>query len=307
MTEVPVGLADAGRILLGHKEVGVRACVVGSTNVDLVLAVPVLPQPGETLLAADSRREAGGKGANQATALARLGGDVRFVSAVGEDEPGQWSLEQLAAEGISLTDVAALPGIPTGLAVVVVDGSGENLIVVAPGANSHVVAPSSYDGLDVVLLSLEIPLETVTAAAAGAHAAGVPVILNAAPARQLPSSLLRSLDVLVLNEHELAFLGRDADALRAAGPEAVVVTRGAAGCLVVDGSGARTFPATRSDVVDTTGAGDCFAAALACGVGNRWSIDRGVQLAITAAGLSIGARGARDALPRWEQLAPELQ
>lgn len=283
-----------------------RACVVGSTNVDLVLEVPALPLPGETALAVASRRSAGGKGANQAAALARLGCEVRFVSAVGDDEPGHWSLAQLAVEGIDLSAVPALSGIPTGLAVVVVDSSGENSIVVAPGANSHVLAPSSYDGLDVLLLSLEVPLTTVTDAALGARAAGVPVVLNAAPARPLPSALLRSLDVLVLNEHELAFLGVSAEGLRAQGPGSVVVTQGAAGCLVVDASGTRALAATRSQVVDTTGAGDCFAAALACGLGSGWSLDRSAHLAVVAAGLSIGGRGARGGLPSWEQLSAQL-
>jgi ribokinase len=284
-----------------------RACVVGSTNVDLVLTVPVLPQAGETLLAIDSRREAGGKGANQAVALARLGAEVKFVSAVGQDEPGRWSLEQLAAEGIDLTEVAVLTGIPTGLAVVVVDRSGENLIVVAPGANGHVVPASAYEQVNVVLLSLEIPLETVSATASAAHAAGVPVVLNAAPARALPSTLLRSLDVLVLNEHELRLLAGSAEDLQADGPKAVVVTQGAAGCLVVDGSGTRRIPAANVEVVDTTGAGDCFAAALTCGVGRGWGLDRSVELAVAAAGLSVGTPGARGGFPSKDQLAPELQ
>lgn len=277
----------------------VRACVVGSTNVDLVLSVPALPRPGETILAAGSRREAGGKGANQAVALARLGADVLFVSAVGDDEAGRWSREQLAVEGIDLAHVRVCP-LPTGLAVVAVDGSGENLIVVSPGANDAVGAAPSYSGVDVVLLCLEIPLGTVLATATAAHAAGVPVVLNAAPARDLPAALLAHVTVLVLNEHELG--NQEAADLLGAGPSAVVVTRGAAGCLVTDDSGARTVPANRVEVVDTTGAGDCFAATLAFGVGSGWSVDRSVQLAVTAAGLSIGTHGARGGLPRAGQL-----
>ena len=276
-----------------------RVCVVGSTNVDLVLTVAVLPRAGETLLADSSRRDAGGKGANQAVALARLGAEVQFVSAIGADEEGRWSQAQLAAEGIGLSDVAVL-AVPTGVAVVLVDGKGENLIVVAPGANSHVIAPSSYDGVDVALLSLEIPLDTVIATAARAHALGIPVVLNAAPAAELPASLLRTVDVLVVNEHELS--SREPEALRTAGATAVVVTRGAAGCLLIDASGSREVPATRSAVVDTTGAGDCFAAALAFGVGQGWTIDRCARLAVAAAGLSIGGHGARGGLPRAEDL-----
>lgn len=283
-----------------------RACVVGSTNVDLVLTVADLPRPGETVLARQASREPGGKGANQASAAARLGADVRFVSAVGKDEAGAWSLEALAAEGVDTAQVAVLPGLATGLAVVMVDSVGENVIVVTPGANHHVRPPASYDGVDVVLLSMEIPVASVLATAVGARAAGVSVVLNAAPASELPAALLGAVDVLVLNEPELASLGGDADALRSELMSAVVVTKGSAGCLLVDDRGRRSFPAARVEAVDTTGAGDCFAAALACGVGWGWPIDRSVQLALTAAGRCVTGRGARGGLPHRDQIDLEL-
>jgi ribokinase len=286
--------------------VDVRACVVGSTNVDLVLAVPALPRPGETVLAGNTSREPGGKGANQACALARLGADVHLVSAVGDDEPGQWCLARLALDGLALAGVTTVPGTPTGQAFVLVDSHGENLIVVSSGANGLVAPPPSPAGFDVVLLSLEIPLSTVTATATAARAAGVPVVLNAAPARTLPAELLACVDVMVLNEPELAELGGDVDALRRHGPATVVVTRGGRGALVVDAGGTQSVAATPVEVVDTTGAGDCFAAALAYGVGRRWPVRRCVELAVVAAGRSVMVRGARGGLPYARELPARL-
>lgn len=266
-----------------------RAVVVGSTNVDVVLTVDSLPLAGETLLARSSRREAGGKGGNQAVALARLGADVVFVSAVGDDEAGRWSLQQL--EGIDLSQVRIVDG-PTGTAVVVVDAAAENLIVVDPGANQHVLPPSAA-AADVVLLSLEIPLPIVIATAVQAQC---PVVLNAAPAQALPAELLEHVDVLVLNEHELTVLGLPT------GPRTVVVTRGSEGCQVIDAGGTRDWQAVPCDVVDTTGAGDCFSAAIAFGVGAGWSMDRCIDLALRAAALSVERPGARGGLPTMAEV-----
>ena len=278
----------------------VRACVVGSTNVDLVLPVRALPVPGETVLGGDARREPGGKGGNQAVALARLGAQVRFVSAVGDDPDGWWSRAQLADAGVEVTDVATV-GAPTGLAVVVVDATGENHIVVSPGANAQVVAPTHLDA-DVLLLSLEVPLATVAAAASTARRLAVPVVLNAAPAQPLPAELLADVDVLVVNETEWAAL--DEPAIPAA-----VVTRGARGCLVVEGGGAWELPAVPVErVVDTTGAGDCFAAALSWALGWGQSLGDAARFASRAAALSVTAAGARGGLPTqaevWERTTP---
>jgi ribokinase len=272
----------------------VRAVVVGSTNVDLVLSVPALPAPGETLLGTSARREAGGKGGNQAVALARLGAAVRFVSAIGGDADGAWSLSQLADEGVDVSGIAVADA-PTGLAVVMVDPRGENSIVVTPGANAHVVAPAHLDA-DVLLLSLEVPLATVTAAAALARRLAVPVVLNAAPAQPLPASLLADVDVLVVNETEWEALGRPT-----AGT--VVVTRGGDGCVVLRGSARWELPAVPVEVVDTTGAGDCFAAALAWGVGGGLVLEDAVRFASRAAALSVTAHGARGGLPLHADVA----
>ena len=271
----------------------VRACVVGSTNVDLVLQVPALPRPGETLLGASARREAGGKGGNQAVALARLGAAVFFVSAVGADADGEWSLERLRDERVDVTGVAVVPG-PTGLAVVTVDAAGENSIVVSPGANALVTAPAAVEA-DVLLLSLEVPLTAVAAAAATARAAGVPVVLNAAPATDLPGSLLDDVDVLVVNETEWESLGRPSVGR-------VVVTLGSAGCRVHEDGRWTDVPAVPVEVVDTTGAGDCFAAAVALGIGSGQPLREAVALAVRAAALSVTKPGARGGLPRLADL-----
>lgn len=226
--------------------------MVGSTNVDLVLEVAAFPRPGETVLSRAQRREAGGKGANQASALARLGALVQLVSAVGDDEHGRWSLDQLP--GVDVRQVATVDA-ATGLAVVLVDRAGENTIVVSPGANRLVQPPDEYDA-DVVLLSLEVRLDVVTLTAIAAKSRGVTVVLNAAPAHPLPPELLAATDVLVVNEAEAAAVDTDAVAT-------VVTTLGAAGCVVVQGPLETQVPGIAVDVVDTTGAGDCFAAAVA--------------------------------------------
>ena len=271
-----------------------RALVVGSTNVDLVLHVPALPVPGETVLSAAARREPGGKGGNQAVALARLGVDVRFVSAVGDDADGTWSLERLRIDGVRISDVAVVDA-ATGLAVVMVDPVGENSIVVSPGANHHVTAPDSLDA-DVVLLSLEVPLTTVTATAARARRAGVAVVLNAAPAQPLPASLLDDVDVLVVNGTEWEALGRPTSGR-------VVVTLGGDGCRVVEDGQEQHVPAVPVQVVDTTGAGDCFAAALAYGIADGRSLIDAARFATRAAAQSITVAGARGGLPRAGDLA----
>lgn len=281
----------------------VRATVLGSTNVDLVLAVPALPRAGETVLGTGSRREAGGKGANQAAALARLGADVALVSAVGDDPDGRWSLAELTAVGVDVSGVRQVEQ-PTGLAVVTVDDSGENSIVVVPGANAAVEAPAIVTA-DVLVLSLEVPLDAVARAARTAGD-GTLVVLNAAPATDLPAVLLADVDVLVVNEGELARLGGDAAGLLAGGPGAVVVTLGERGCLVVTTEGSSQLPSVAVQVVDTTGAGDCFTAALAFGLGSGWDVLRAARLAVAAAGMCVTAPGARGGQPTLGQVLPLL-
>lgn len=285
--------------------------VLGSLNEDVLVSVARLPGRGETVVGRAAALAPGGKGANQAAAAARLGRDVAMVGRVGVDPAGSRQLAALRDAGVDVTWVAAVAGVPTGSATILVeDGTGENLVVVVPGANAR-LAPEDAD-LEllrlsaVLLLQLEVPLGTVQAAAA---AAGGLVILTPAPARPLPATLLERVDVLVPNEHELAHLVAAPPADRSAaelaalarevGSSTVVVTLGARGALVVpaDGTPATLQPPPPVTPVDTTGAGDCFCGALAQTLAAGSGLAESVRFAVTAAALSTTGAGARSALP----------
>jgi ribokinase len=269
--------------------------VVGSVNIDLVVRTPLIAPPGHTVIATGSSTGSGGKGGNQAAAVARLGGPCRLTAAVGPD------FDPSSLPGVDLSAVRVTAE-PTGLAVVMLDPTGENAITVVPGANAS-LAPADigpFAGLSGVLLaSLEVPLPAVLAAARAARSAGWTVVLNPAPAHALPASLLADLlagvDVLVPNEHELAALG-DPDDLLAAGVGAVVVTLGAAGCRIHRPGDVRSVPAHPVRAVDTTGAGDAFCGALAWALDTGRDLDAAVRLAVVAGALATRAVGARAAL-----------
>ncbi len=284
--------------------------VVGSLNEDVLVGVTRLPGRGETVIGRDARLAPGGKGANQAAAAGRLGDGVVMVGRVGDDPAGERQVEALTAVGVDVRAVRRTPGVPTGSATIPVeDGSGENLIVVVPGANAA-LGPGDVTGpavraADVLLLQLEVPVGAVLAAAG---AAGGTVVLNPAPAAPLPPDLLARVDVLVPNEHELAELAGVAPAERAAGElvelarglaaRAVVVTLGARGALVVPSEGPVLLQAPPAvEPVDTTGAGDCFCGALAQALAGGAGLSDAVRVAVTAAALSTTGRGARGALP----------
>jgi ribokinase len=288
-----------------------RAVVVGSLNMDLVLSVPALPSQGQTLLSRSRDRFPGGKGANQAVALSRLGAGVAMVGAVGHDPDGAELLAALEAAGVSTRHVSRRPMDPTGLAVVCVAPDGDNAIVVAPGANATLTpgdlatAARALSGAGLLLLQLEIPLETVQAAARAGRDHGALVVLNAAPAMDLPDGLLASVDVLVVNDGEAAALvggePRDAAArLRQRGPPVVVVTRGGQGCVVADDRGVTALPADPVEVVDTTGAGDCFAAALGFGLAGGRDARQAARFAAAAAALAVTRPGAQATPSRAE-------
>ncbi|GAA3215277.1 ribokinase [Dactylosporangium siamense] len=265
--------------------------VVGSVNIDLVVHTPLIAPPGQTVIATGSGTGPGGKGGNQAAAVAHLGGACRLIAAVGPD----FDPSTLPGVDLSLVRTTAEP---TGLAVVMLDPSGENAITVVPGANA-LLSPEdtgSFTGPPGVLLaSLEVPLPAVTEAARAAREAGWTVVLNPAPARALPASLLADVDVLVPNEHELAALGAPDD-LIAAGVGAVVVTLGAAGCRIHRPGDVRTIPAHPVQAVDTTGAGDAFCGALAWALDTGRDLDTAVRFAVVAGALATRAVGARAAL-----------
>jgi ribokinase len=289
--------------------------VVGSLNLDLVIAVPACPRPGETVIGGDLRRFHGGKGANQAVAAARAGGRVAMVGCVGSDDAGTALLDGLARDRIDASQVSRSAG-PSGLAVIAVDRDGENSIVVVPGANAELTPAALGDeprsGAAVALIQLEIPIETVAAAVARAAERRIPVVLNAAPAHPgLPASLLAAVDVLVVNQHEAASLAgasRSAQTSAAAapelagalcrrGPRCVVITRGARGLVWHAGNGdVGEMAAFDVTVVDTTAAGDAFCGALAVAIAERAAWRDALRFASAAGALAVTRSGAQPSL-----------
>lgn len=270
--------------------------MVGSVNMDTVLDVDSLPRPGETVLATSARSTPGGKGANQAVAAARAGARVRFVGAVGDDAAAAPLRAHLADNSVDTSGLRALAG-PSGSAVVMVDSTGENAIVVAPGANGRLTLdPDEFRAVvvdcDVVLVQLEIPVATAIAAARGARAVGAIVMVNASPPAADLGELAELTDVLIVNESE---------AERWVWPVTHrVVTRGAAGASYRGDGDDITVPAPTVEVVDTAGAGDVFAGVLAAG----WASGRDYALrrACAAGALATLVPGAGDCAPLGEAI-----
>jgi ribokinase len=282
--------------------------VVGSVNMDLVVQVPSLPSRGETVTGGAFTRSLGGKGANQAGAAAKLGARVWLVGRTGSDEFGREARGDLEARGV---DVSALgySSIPTGVACILVDGSGQNLIAVASGANHDLTGSDASEMLSqlpaenaVLLANLEVPTEVVSAAAEYAVRRGWRFVLNPAPAGPLPASLLALCEVLTPNEAEADALG-SIETLLGRGVGAVVLTLGAAGSKVYGPDGGprhqRSMPI---EAVDTTGAGDAFNGALAWSLASGYSLDEAVRWATAAGALACRALGARASLPDREEL-----
>jgi ribokinase len=277
-----------------------RVCVVGSINNDLTFAVERLPPPGATVLASSLVYAPGGKGANQAIAAARAGAQVQFVGAVGDDPAAAELLANLGANGVGTEAVSTVPG-PSGTAVVVVDAAAENVIVVAPGANSHLTLGSEdsqrrITESDVVLIQLEIPLSTVLDAARLARHSGATVILNASPIPSEVASLAevaQLVDIVVVNEEEAVHWQWQVPHL--------VITRGSRGASYIGTERSFDVPAPAVDAVDTTGAGDVFAGVLAA----SWDDgpDRAVRRACAAAALATLVPGAGNCAPTEPAIA----
>lgn len=275
--------------------------VFGSVNIDLVIAVPRLPVPGETVIGESYELLPGGKGANQALAAARDGARVSFVGAVGRDRFADAALALLREGGVDLTHLAHVDR-PTGCATIAVASSGENLIAVAAGANLSARAADVPDRLlgpeTTVLLQLEVPLPEVTRLVERAKARGSRIILNLAPAAPLDAETLRRIDVLIANEGEAAALPHDAARTAAAFGLTVVVTRGARGASAYRADGSTIDVAALAvDAVDTTGAGDTFAGVLAAALDRGLPLAPALRRASIAAGLACRARGAQPSMP----------
>ena len=277
--------------------------VVGSANLDLVARTARLPGPGETVTGRDYMETCGGKGVNQAVAAARTGARVAFVGAVGRDHAGEVVRAVLTADGVDVSHLATLD-VPTGRALIGVADSGENAIIVVPGANhsldpAHVVAAgAAIGGARVVLAQLEVPLAVVEAAMTAAAPAATRV-LNPAPAAPLPAGLLARLDLITPNEHEVGLLG-GVDALRRAGVARVVVTEGSRGARLVDAAGERRIPPYPARPVDTTGAGDAFCGTLAARLAAGDDLEAALRAGSAAGALATQVAGAVPSLPRWE-------
>src|SRR4051812_7595109 len=286
--------------------------VVGSVNVDLVVAVHKLPGPGETVNGGTFARYGGGKGANQAVAGGRLGANVTFVGAVGTDDLGDEALRSLEVEGVDVAGVARLDDVPTGVAVIVVDERGENQIAVASGANGaltgeHVTDALRLTGTGVVLLGHEVPPDAVQAGVDKAREAGWTPVLNPAPARAMIDDLEGV--ILTPNADEACRLANAnepvaaATALHQLTNAPVLVTLGARGALLVDANGMEMLSAPNANVVDTTGAGDAVNGALAAELAGGSELHDAVRFALTAATLSTRAAGAREGMPRRDEVA----
>jgi len=273
--------------------------IVGSANIDQVFRVTTIPAPGETVLSHGSSIALGGKGQNQAVAAARAGASTAFIAALGDDAFGRSVRDGLAEDGIDSTGVRTATA-PTGTALIAVDGSGENTIIVESGANALLELTDTdartIAAAAVLVLQLEVPLETVTAAARIARAAGTRVLLNAAPIQELPEELLANVDILVVNEHEGAFLARGGDVAGLA--PVVIVTLGAAGAVAYEGGReTATVPAPRVSAVDATGAGDTFCGALAARLAEGAMLADALRFAVAAASLSVQSHGAVPSIP----------
>lgn len=290
-----------------------RVVVIGSTNTDLVVTVPHLPVPGETVLGGDLRQVAGGKGANQAVAAARLGGEVVFIGRVGDDDYGRQTLLNLQSEGIDTQHLRVTSCVPSGTALISVhEVTGENSIVVAPGANARVtpddiaLAADAIDAARVVVISLEIPLDAVRAAVSLARLRGRLVILNPAPAQSLPVELLAQVDVLTPNEKELETLGGISRMLDA-GVGTVMTTLGARGARIQTSCEILEIPAPRVTAIDTVAAGDCFTGALAVELARGTDMPSAARFATTAASLKVTRRGAQSGMPTRAQVISQLE
>lgn len=294
--------------------------VVGSLNMDLVVRAPRHPRPGETLIGSQFQTFPGGKGANQAVAAARLGAKVRMIGRVGQDAFGDALLQTARQDGVDTTFIRRDPNAATGVALITLDQAGQNTIVVASGANMQVSAQdieqaaAAFEGASLLLMQLECPLEAVEAAAELAQRYGIPVVLNPAPARPLPQSLLARVDYLLPNQHELQLLAEgEADYATAAtrlisnGVRNLVVTLGEEGALLVTPQSQESLPAFKVPVVDTVAAGDAFAAAFCVALAEGKSLRDAVLWGNAAGAIAVTRPGAQPSMPNREELIQFLK
>lgn len=291
-----------------------KILVVGSANADLMIAMPKLPNPGETVRGHDFLVAPGGKGANQAIAAARLGGDVGFIGSIGDDDFGRSIRKSLLDSGVDTARLCVRPNSATGVALIFSEACGENMIVIAAGANDFLL-PADIDAAadaiaeaSIIVCQFESPAATIERLVTVAKLSGVPVLLNPAPARRMADEMVDGIRFLVPNRQELAHLTglptrtladveAAAKALLVRGAESVIVTLGREGVLRASVAGARVFPAPIVEAVDTTGAGDTFVGGFAAEWCRTSDVDAAISFAQRAAAYSVTGRGAQASMP----------
>ncbi len=293
--------------------------VMGSSNTDMIIRVPRIPAPGETILGGEFLTAAGGKGANQAVGAARAGGRVKFIARVGSDMFGERAVAALKHDGVDVRNVLRDKRAASGAALIFVSDTGENSIAVAGGANTKLStadvkrAAAAITGAATLVMQLETPLASVHMAARLAVKAGVPVILNPAPAQPLPDALLKLIAILTPNESEAQLLtGTRVDGpagaakacaiLRARGVRTVILTMGSRGAFVSDSAGSRLVPGFKVKAVDTTAAGDIFNGALSVALTEGAMLDDAILFANAAAAISVTRLGAQPSAPHRAEI-----
>ncbi len=296
-----------------------KIVVVGSSNTDMVVKVPHIPAPGETVMGSELLTISGGKGANQAVGAARAGGDIVFIACVSDDTFGTDAVENYKKDSIDTSFIKVKPGIHSGVALINVAEDGENSIAVAPGANSHLLPEDIFNARDafrdagIVLVQLEIPVETVSAVAELAAELNIPVILNPAPGARLPKDLLKRVSVITPNETEAALLtgtievNEDtipvmAKELFDMGIETVIITLGSRGVYLMNSDFQGLVPGYRVKAVDTTAAGDVFNGALASALAENKTVRQAIDFAQRAAAISVTRMGAQPSAPGLEEI-----
>ncbi len=297
-----------------------KIIVIGSSNTDMVIKADRLPLPGETVIGGTFLMNPGGKGANQAVAAARLGGKVTLISKTGNDVFGKQSVELFNSENINTDYILSDTKNPSGIALITVDSHGENCIVVASGANASLCrqdidyAKEEIESGNLVLMQLEIPIDTVEYASEMANRKGIKVILNPAPARALSDKLLKSLYIITPNKGEAEILSgikvhdwesakKAAEVIHAKGVNIVVITLGSVGALILENGQYHKIEALKVNAIDTTAAGDTFSGALCVGISEGLSVVEAVKLATRASAFTVARMGAQSSIPHRSELA----